>query len=59
MTGAYTRGSKQAKSTKRARDGFREENLLRGDTLSTSLEMNVKNIPVWTMEVYGEKCERW
>ena len=35
-----------------------KEVFVRGDALNTGREMKVKNIPVWTIEVYGEKCER-
>lgn len=35
-----------------------KKNFIRGDTLCTGLEMTVKNTPVWTTEVYSEKCER-
>ena len=35
-----------------------KEVFVRGDALNTGREMKVKNIPVWTIEVYHEKCER-
>ena len=35
-----------------------KEIFVRGDALSIGLKMKVTNIPVWTTEVYGEKCYR-
>ena len=35
----------------------RKEVFVGGDALNTGREMKVKNIPVWTIEVFGEKCK--